>query len=82
MMVIKCCQYCFRIIAISIVDAHCILLYVVVQVEFSQTVYETTEDSGGVEICAELSGPDIERSLMAFLTTSEGTAQGMCMESV
>ena len=57
-------------------------IYVVVQVEFSQTAYETTEDARGVEICADLSGPDIERSLMVFLTTSEGTAQGMCKESV
>ena len=50
----------------------------VVRINLSRTAYEMLEDAGSIEICATLSGPDIERSLMVFLITSEDTAQGSC----
>ena len=46
-------------------------------VDLDQTVYEVVEDSEGVEICVNLSGPSIEQSLIVFLQTSEDTAQCM-----
>ena len=46
------------------------------RIDFDQTAYEVVEDTGSVEVCAMLSGPDIERNLMVFLITSEVTAQG------
>ena len=50
----------------------------VVKVDLSRTAYEILEDAGSIEICATLSGPGIQRSLMVLLITSEDTAQGSC----
>lgn len=51
--------------------------FAVVRIDVEQSIYEVTEDAGSVEICANLSGPNIERSLAVFLVTSEDTAQGI-----
>ena len=45
------------------------------RIDFDQTAYEVVEDAGSVEVCATLSGPDIERNLMVLLIISEDTAQ-------
>ena len=49
-------------------------------VDLTQTVYEAPEDAGSVEVCAILSGSDIERTLSVQLLTSENTAQGKYLE--
>ena len=49
-------------------------------VDLTQTVYEAPEDAGSVEVCAILSGPDIERTLSVQLLTSKNTAQGKYLE--
>ena len=56
--------------------------FAVVRVDIDQSIYEITEDAGRVEICASLSGPNIERSLMVFLVTSEDTAKGIIPSSI
>ena len=50
--------------------------FAVVRVDLNQTMYETVEDAGSIEICASLFGPAIERNLMVLLITSVNTAQG------
>lgn len=47
-----------------------------VRIDLVQTDFEVPEDVENVEICATLSGSDIERNLIVLLVTDVDTAQG------
>lgn len=47
-----------------------------VTVGLEMEVYPTSEDDGGVEVCANVSGGQLDREIVVTLTTNPGSADG------
>ena len=49
----------------------------VAEIGLNQTSYGTTENSGTVQVCAELKNGSLECNVSVMLSTSNGTAIGL-----
>ena len=64
-----CCDYCSM------------FGFIVVEIGLQQMSYLTTETSGTVEVCALLKNGSLECNVTVLLSTANGTAIGLLIES-
>ena len=55
--------------------------FTVAEIGLQQTSYLTTETSGTVEVCAVLMNGSLECNVTVLLSTANGTATGLLIES-
>lgn len=51
-----------------------ILLFVAVQVGFTQSAFPASEADGSVSVCTAISGADLDRTIIITLLTQDSTA--------